>query len=270
MNQLQKFLLAVLCVVGLAACADLPQTASSASSGPEAAAVANSPDETDPRRRARLRVELAMEYFSQRQFSIALAELRNAQRIDANYPDMYNALGLVYMELGERALADENFRQGLRLAPNDSEINNNYGWFLCQTDRAAQSLPYFQTALRNSLYATPAIASRNAGICAQRSGDLAAAQDYLQNAFRLDPSSAVTTYYLAEVLYRKKEYERAKFYIGRINQQGEPNAASLWLAIKIEHARGDKAGEQALAVQLRRRFPESREYIAYQRGLFDE
>ncbi|MFN8918118.1 MAG: type IV pilus biogenesis/stability protein PilW, partial [Burkholderiales bacterium] len=77
-------------------------------------------------------------------------------------------------------------------------------------------------------------------------------------------------YYLAETLYRSKEFTRARFYIARLNEQVEPTPAGLWLAIKIERKLGDRFAEERLANQLRRRFPDSRENMAYQRGNFDD
>jgi type IV pilus assembly protein PilF len=227
-------------------------------------------NESDIRRRARLRVELAMEYFRGRQYSIALEELRNALTIDADYSDVHNAFALVYMELNELKLAEESFQRALRLGPNDSETNNNYGWFLCQNGQAQTAISYFQVALRNPLYATPAIAARNAGICAMKAGDLNAALDFLQRSFRFDPVSGLTMYYLGEVFYRLNEFEKARFYISRLNQQSEPNAAGLWLGIKIERRLGDRLSEARLAQQLGRRFPDSRENKAYQRGNFND
>jgi type IV pilus assembly protein PilF len=241
----------------------------------EGAAVLSRAENTgsnDPelRRRARLRVELAMEYFRSRQYSVALEELRNAQNIDANFAEIHNAFALVYMELNETKLAEENFQRALRLSPNDSETNNNYGWFLCQNGKPQQAINYFQVALRNPLYVTPAIAARNAGICTLKSGELNVALDFLQRSFRFDPSSGLTMYYLAEVLYRLNQFEKARFYISRLNQQSEPTAPSLWLGIKIERKLGDRLSEDKLAQQLRRRFSDSRENKAYERGNFND
>ena len=51
---------------------------------------------------------------------------------------------------------------------NNPDLNNNYGWFLCQTGREREAVGYFQRALRDPLYATPARASLSAGVCLMR------------------------------------------------------------------------------------------------------
>ena len=43
----------------------------------------------------------------------------------------------------------------LGLAAGDPEINNNYGWFLCQNGREQLAINYFMAAAKNPLYATP-------------------------------------------------------------------------------------------------------------------
>lgn len=48
------------------------------------------------------------------------------------------------------------------------------------------------------------------------------------------------------------------------------SAEVLWLAIKIERKVGDRAAENSLVTQLRRRYPDSAEFAAYQRGAFNE
>lgn len=261
--------LGALLLVLLAGCASSERQQEETSTGLQTVD-SSGQNESDTRRRARLRVELAMEYLRSRQYSIALEELRNAQNIDANYNEIHNAFALVYMELNETKLAEDSFQRALRLGPNDSETNNNYGWFLCQNGQPQKAINHFQVALRNPLYATPAIAARNAGICSMRAGDMNTALEFLQRSFRFDPGSGLTMYYLAETLYRSKEFTRARFYITRLNEQVEPTPAGLWLAIKIERKLGDRFAEERLANQLRRRFPESRENMAYQRGNFDD
>ena len=66
---------------------------------------------------------------------VALEELRIATAADPSYAPAHSLLGLVYMELREESLAEQSFERALRLAPNDGDINHNYGLFLCQTKR---------------------------------------------------------------------------------------------------------------------------------------
>ena len=46
--------------------------------------------------------------------------------------------------LGENAKAEQNFQRALSLAPEDSDIRHNWGWYLCSNDRPRESIPEFE------------------------------------------------------------------------------------------------------------------------------
>lgn len=227
-------------------------------------------DQTENQRRAQIRLQLAIGYYQQGQMNVALDELKQALQNDPNFADAYNMRGLIYMELGEARLAEDNFRQALKLAPNNPESANNYGWFLCQNGREKDSIPYFQSALKNRSYQSPAIALNNAGVCSHRMKDFAAAERYLTQAFELDPSRVDTNVNLAKFHIERADHQRARFYMSRAIKAGTLGPDGLWTGIKIERKLGDRTAENSLATQLRRNFPHSKEFAAYLRGAFDE
>lgn len=261
---LVRVLFAVLLAIGAAGCANVGQSASDSP-----VSLQNRGPETDDRKRARIRLELAAGYYQNGQISVALDELKLALQADPNYGDAYNMLGLVYMELGEPKLAEEAFTKALRLSPNDSDLNNNYGWFLCQNGREARSIGYFLTALKNPLYATPTKPLTNAGICSLRMRDLKNAEAFLMRSFELEPDNPVTLFNLSALFLQKGELERAKFYVGRLNSAPEPTAQTLWLGIKVAQKMGDRPTFLQLSDQLRRRFPGSPEMGYLERGAYD-
>jgi type IV pilus assembly protein PilF len=126
---------------------------------------------SDPRNRAKIHTELGALYFQDGNMAVALDELRIALDADSSYYQAYSVRGLVYAYLKEFARADDDFQRAMSYAPNDPDVNNNYGWYLCETGKARQSISYFLTALKNPLYETPDRAYTNAGTCALRAGD---------------------------------------------------------------------------------------------------
>lgn len=229
-------------------------------------ALPGSPEESEERRRARIRLELAASYYQQGNYRVALDELRQAIEIDPNYAPVYGVLGLVYADLGDRDRAEDAFQHGLRITPNDAELNNSYGWFLCQTGREQASLERFARALDDPLYRTPAKPLHNAGICALRIGDEETAERNLQRSFQVDPSNAVAMYHLAELYLKRGDAGRARFYSQRLLSTYEPTAQTLWLGLRVEHALGNADAEKSLAAQLRRRFPDSPESALLAQG----
>ena len=269
MRRLLLLLLVVAPWLLLAGCAgQAPGGAPSAAS--QTSPLPDSAEESEQRRRARIRLELAATYYQQANYAVALQELRQALQIDPNYAQALGMLGLVNMDLGEHARAEESFQRALRLAPADSDINNNYGWFLCNTGRAKESIEHFQRALRNPLYTTPTRPLHNAGLCSMRLGEEKEAEAYFLRAFQFDPRNPVAMFNLAEIYLKRRDAARARFYVQRLVSAYDPTAQVLWLALRIERLAGNPDGEASLASQLRRRFPASAEAAKLSRGEFGD
>lgn len=232
--------------------------------------LATASDQSGTQRRALIRLELAVDYYQQRQLAVALDEIKQALQADPNLADAYSVRALIYMDMGETRLADDNFQRALRRSPGNPDFSNNYGWFLCQNGRAADSIAYFDAALKSRSYQYPSKALNNAGVCSLKLKNDAAAERYFKQAFQFDPGNISSTYNMAKIHYDRREYDRAQFYLGRLLKVDEFSAEVLWLAVKTEHKLGDRAAENSMGTQLRRRYPASVEAAAYQRGAFDE
>lgn len=255
----------------LAACTTTTVTTSSgevvAKGSERAVATANT---ADARTRARARADLAAGYYRTGQLAVALDEARRAISIDPGFADAYGLLGLIYMDMDQRGDAEENFQRAMRLEPANSELANNYGWFLCQTGRERESLQYFDRALRDPLYTTPARAGQNAGSCLIKVKDYAGAERYLRRSFELDASSARTKYLLARTYLVTGQVDRATFYYNLLARSVESTPETLWLGLRIARANGDLRTESQLANELRERFPRSPEVAALARGDFND
>ncbi len=228
-------------------------------------------DEPDAQKRARARMELASAYFGRGQMTTALDQIKQAIAADPTYGQAFNLRGLIYANLGDDVLAEESFRRALQLNPSDADSMHNYGYYLCKRKRYDESTALFNRALAVPQYRDTARTHFALGVCQAFAGQLAQSDVSLSRSYELDPSSPATASNLAEVLYRRGEYERARFYIRRVNGLKDvSNAQTLWLAARIEHKLGDQQGTVDFGRQLRTRFPESREASAYARAAFDE
>ncbi|MYM37344.1 type IV pilus biogenesis/stability protein PilW [Duganella sp. FT94W] len=260
--------LVALCVAGtLAGCAS-PGAGQSGK-----AELSTASDQTAAQRKVDIRMQLAIGYFQQGQYAVALDEVKLALAADPVHADAYGMRGLIYQQMGETALAEDNFVRARKLAPNSPELANNYGSFLCQIGRVKEALPLFDAALNNRAYRSPASAANNAGSCALKIKDYASAERYLLQAMQLTPDLPATNANLARVYFEKGDYVRANFYIARLNKVAKMESLTadvLWLAIKVQHKLGETEAEAGWATQLRRHHSASTEYAAYQRGAFDE
>lgn len=227
-------------------------------------------DERDERKRARIRTELAGGYFEQGQTSVALDEIKQAVAADPNYAPAYNLRGLTYMRLGEADLARESFRKALSLAPRDADVAHNLAWLLCQQRQYAEANTLFNQVVANLSYAGRAKSLMAQGVCLARSGDVTQAEGVLTRSFEIDPANPVTSYTLAQLLFKRGELSTAQFYLRRLNSGGLVNAETLWLGIKVEMKLGNQLAARQLGDQLKRSFPQAKELQAYERGAFDE
>ncbi|MDB5889834.1 MAG: Tetratricopeptide 2 [Polaromonas sp.] len=248
-------------------CAGVPAV-SSASSGK--ADVQTESDEPESRRRARLRLELASGYFEQGQTNVALDEVKQSLVADPTFADAYNLRGLVYMRLNDIPLAEDSFRRALALNPRDASTAHNYGWLLCQQARYPESFELFGRAVSNPTYGAQGKSLMAQGVCQARAGLKAEAEQSLTRAYQADAGNPVIGFSLATLLYDRSEFSRAQFYIRRLNNSELANAETLWLGAKIERRLNNREGMQQLGDQLKKRFGQSREAAAYEKGAFND
>ena len=138
-------------------------------------------------RKAAIRTQLAVGYFEQGQYAVALGEIKLALAAEPDNAEALGLRGLIEQALGHTAAADENFRRARKLAPENPDLANNYGSFLCESGRVAEALPLFDAALANRAYRSPASAANNAGAWALKIMDYACAERYLLHAVPLSP-----------------------------------------------------------------------------------
>jgi type IV pilus assembly protein PilF len=244
-------------------------TGGSSSSGSDKE-LATSSDQTSAQKRAVIRLQLAVGYYQRGELEVALDEVKQALQANPDSDDAYNMRGLIYMQMSEDHLAEESFQHALRLAPHNGEVDNNYGWFLCQNKRAAESFPYFEAAAAERKYAFPAKALDNAGKCSLKINHSAEAEKYFLLAFKYDPSNNDVNYNLAKIYFDRKEYDHSQFYISRVIKADVHDAEVLWLGIKIAHKMGDRVTESVIGSELGRFQPNSVQFASYQREAFDE
>ncbi len=229
-----------------------------------------SSDMTEVQKRASIRLQLAAGYYQQKQMAVALDEIKLALAIDPNNADAYIIRAVIYMEMDEMRLAEENFKRALSIAPSNPDLANNYGWYLCLNGQEEKSIAYFEAAFNNRSYQSPPKALNNAGVCSLKMKNNQAAEAYFNRAFRYDPASPETNTNMAKLYYARADYEKAHFYISRASNAKEMTADMLWTAIKIGRKRGDRSAEAVHVANLRRLYPGSPEFSAYQRGAFNE
>lgn len=217
---------------------------------------------------AKIHTELAAEYFYRGQFDVAIEEVNEALKAQSNYAPAYGIMGLINMSLNENSKALQNFERALRLAPQNAEILNNYGWFLCQRypERMEQAIEYFMTAARDPLYATPERPYANAGLCELDRKNYTEAHGFFQRALLIQPNFPPAVVGMIDIDFQHGKLTEAKAKLTRFLQHNPSTPGSLLLGIKLEQALGNRLAVDSYIFQLQKHFPESREAALIREG----
>ena len=213
-------------------------------------------DKEGVRARAQAHTNLGAAYYQQGKLDIALEEFNLAVESDPTYAFAFNGLGLVNAALKQDKEANEYFNRAIALEPNNSEAHNNLGNFLCSRGRYDESIKEYLTAVKNPLYATPALAYTNAGVCSARKKDLNSAELYYKKALEVDPLNQQAAYQLATLQFQRKEAEAAyKTLQNVLVTKASPEI--LLLAINITRSLNMKQAEREARMQLFQLYPNS-------------
>lgn len=229
---------------------------------------------SNEQQRAKVHADLGRLYLLDGRYEIALEEARIALEADQAYAPAHNLRALVYMTIGKNELAEDSFRRALSLARNDPEINNDYGWFLCQTGRVKASMAHFQVAISNPLFQHPIKPLTNAGRCTlmireNRLAEERQAESFFLRALRIDPRDTLSLFWLADIAYRGNRFEDAQLRLKELHKVIEPVASSAWLALRLARKMGDRDEEARMMGIMRRKYRDSSEYQSLSRGEFD-
>jgi type IV pilus assembly protein PilF len=244
-----------------------------AAGGPAASATPETfteSDEPEARKRATNRLKLAVLYFQDGKYNFALDEIKQAILTDPNWFEPYGMRALIQLQTGDYPQAEASFQKALSINPNSADLKHNYGYLLCKMNRPEQAMKLFAAALSDPAYGQRAKTWAEQGRCQMANGQNAEAEASFKRSYELDAGNAVTGYNLATLLYQRGELVRAQFYARRVNNGERASAESLWLGIKIERSLGIKDAQLQLEAQLRKRFAQSREAMALERGAFNE
>ena len=256
--------LAVLLAGGLGACASQGTGATSASES------YTESDVPENRKRAETRLKLAVLYFQDGKNNFALDEVKQAVLIDPTWFQSYWMRGLIQMQTGDYAPAEASFQKALEINPRSADVKHNYGVLLCKMKRPQDARNWFEAAIADPAYSQRAKTWQELGNCQIASGQKREAEASFTRSHELDPNNLLTALQLATLLFERGESAKAQFHARRVNNSESASAESLWLGIKIERSLGGTQAQSQLETQLLKRFGQSREALALERGAFDD
>ena len=210
---------------------------------------------------ANIKTQLAIEYMRGGDYRQATVSIEEALKADSSNEDAWLVRAQIYQYLKVREKAQESFQKALSLKPDNAEINNNYGWFLCDAmKRPNDAMVYFDKALADPTYPSPQVAYMNKGICSARLGQYNLAMAYLERSQAADPSFAPAQKEMARVRMMEGNLGEAdrqfRQYQSKVDRL---SADDLLLGWKIARTRGQTQAAYEYEAQLRTNYPYSPE-----------
>lgn len=187
---------------------------------------------------------------------------RTASAVLKRHPgsvDAHTYLAIALDETGDAAGAGAHYLRATRLAPGDGGVLGNYGIWLCEQGRAADSLAWFDRALALPDYKDSPLIVANAGVCAGKAGQPQRAEQTLRRAVALDPQNPLALGALAEGEFRAGNAFEARAFSERRLAAAPADARALLLASQIEQKLGDSSAAARYVSRLKTEFPDAPE-----------
>jgi len=119
----------------------------------------------------------------------ALKEFEESLKLDPDFADAHNALGvLLHLSFDRKDEAEKHYKQALELRPTFSEAKVNLGNLYLDQGRLDEAITLYEQALNDMLYATPYIAETNLGWAYFKKGNSPQALAHLRAAVTQAPA----------------------------------------------------------------------------------
>ena len=128
---------------------------------------------------------IAGAYIGQKNYTEALRELLEAEKLYSDDPFLQNDLGFVYMEKEKPDLAIQHFKRALALKSDYSPAKNNLGVAYIKNEQWDEAIACFKELSENLLYTTPQNPLVNMGLAYYHKKDFAQSEKYYKKALGL-------------------------------------------------------------------------------------
>lgn len=136
-------------------------------------------------------------YFQQGNYTAALKEFLDAEKVIPDDPYLHNDLGLVYMARNRFDLAEKHFLKAVTLDKDFIPAKNNLGASYLRQEKWSEAISCYNEIADNLLYATPHYAQTNLGWAYLGKGDIRKAKESFSKALKLRPDFINATHGLA-------------------------------------------------------------------------
>jgi type IV pilus assembly protein PilF len=221
--------------------------------------------EVDKEKSAEANASLGLQYMLNGNYARAMEKLNRALEYNSNSATAHHYLAELYRRLGEVKDADKHYRRASKLSPDNVDLANNYGVFLCSEKRYRKAEKQFRKVLKDPVYSHRAKTFENMALCQDENKKKvsAKAEEYFSEALRLDPKLPKSLLGMAEISLYQGNALKGRAFLQRYLEVATQTPQSLWIGIRIERILNDKNAVSSYGMLLKGNFPESDEAKLY-------
>lgn len=153
--------------------------------------------------------QMGLSYLGERNYSAALFDLTEAEKLDPENPDVLYNLGLAFIGKKRPDLAEAKFLKAILLKPNFSVARNDLGVAYLDLKRWDSAIQQFKIAKDDLFYDNSENASINLGLAYLGKGEYAKALEELQAVGTMNPRNPVVRLSLGRVWFAMDKSEQA-------------------------------------------------------------
>jgi Flp pilus assembly protein TadD len=153
--------------------------------------------------------QMGQSFYAEKNFTGALLEFTEAEKLTPKDPELLNELGLTYFRKGRYDLAELKYLKALDLKPAYSEARNNLGVNYLEMKRWEDAITQFKAVQDDIFYQGQEGAVINLGLAYLGKGDYQQALSVLRAAVGRNPSDYRTRLHLGRVYFALDKTELA-------------------------------------------------------------
>ena len=153
--------------------------------------------------------QMGLSFLGERNYTSALVELTEAEKLDPENPDVLYNLGLAYVGKRRPDLAESRLLKALLLKPNNSSARNDLGVAYLDLKRWDNAIQQFKIVKDDLFYASSENATINLGLAYLGKGDYPKALEELRSVAAGNPRNPVIRVSLGRVWFAMDKTEQA-------------------------------------------------------------
>ena len=196
--------------------------------------------------------QMGQSFYAENNFTGALQEFTEAEKLTPKDPELMNQLGLTYFRKGRFDLAEAKYLKALNYRPGYSEARNNLGVDYLELKRWDDAIAQFKKVQDDIFYPGQDSAAINMGLALLGKGDYPAALAVLRGAVSKSPADPRARLNLGRVYFAMGKTELAvEQYRKALGLNGSYASAYYYLGLALVKQKESKAARDAFKEVIR-------------------